>query len=262
MTINSSGRKAGREKVMWSGSVRAASRLTGSRLSWRAASRGATLQCKGHAVVLPKSFTMYRKFSTTEGKVEETTANASTATADASGSSTEAEKPAVVDDKEIISKLQKEVKELKDQVIRSYAEEENVRRIAKRDVENAKAYANEKFAKSMLDVADNLERALQAIPTDKKDEKEDPVLNNLAQGIVLTEKNLQKIFLQHNIVKYGTIGDAFNPDLHDALFNIPDPNKTPNTIGQILKSGYKLKDRTLRAAQVGCYVAPPTENPN
>ncbi len=248
--------------MLLSGSARTVSRLASSRLSWQAAAgiaRGTTSKYAGHAVVLPKCLGLYRKFSTAEGKVEE--ANAAAAT-DASGNSTEAEKPAVVDDKEIISKLQKEVKELKDQVIRSYAEEENVRRIAKRDVENAKAYANEKFAKSMLDVADNLERALQAIPTDKKDDKEDPVLNNLAQGIVLTEKNLQKIFLQYNIVKYGTIGDAFNPDLHDALFNIPDANKTPNTIGQILKSGYKLKDRTLRAAQVGCYVVPPTENPN
>jgi len=250
---------------MLSGSVRAALRLARSRQSWRSTANISRCLTSNHLerpVVLPIFLGMYRKFSTTEGKVEETTASVNATAAGTSSDGAEVEKPAVVDDKEIISKLQKEVKELKDQVIRSYAEEENVRRIAKRDVENAKAYANEKFAKSMLDVADNLERALQAIPSDKKDDKEDPVLNNLAQGIVLTEKNLQKIFLQHNLVKYGTIGDAFNPDLHDALFNIPDPNKTPNTIGQILKSGYKLKDRTLRAAQVGCYVAPPAETPN
>lgn len=240
---------------MLSGSIRAASRLAGSRQSWR--STMSISKCVVASQYVGYQVGLYRKFSTTEGKVEETAANANATAADASSGSAESEKPPIVDDKELISKLQKEVKDMKDQVIRSYAEEENVRRIAKRDVENAKAYANEKFAKSMLDVADNLERALQAIPTDKKDDKEDPVLNNLAQGIVLTEKNLQKIFLQYNIVKYGAIGDVFNPDLHDALFNIPEANKTPNTIGQVLKSGYKLKDRTLRAAQVGCYVLPP-----
>ena len=163
-------------------------------------------------------------------------------------------------DQELIAKLQKEVKDLKDQVIRSYAEEENVRRIAKRDVENAKSYANEKMAKAMLDVADNLDRALAAIPieerTSTESSSENSTLSTFIEGITMTEKNLQKIFVQFNIIKYGQIGDTFNPSLHDALFQIPDPSKEPGTIGQVLKSGYKLKDRVIRAAQVGTNVKP------
>ena len=160
-------------------------------------------------------------------------------------------------DLEIIQKLQKEIKDLKDQVIRSYAEEENVRRIAKRDVDNAKSYANEKMAKAMLDVADNLDRALAAIPIEERTNSSDlNTLTTFIEGITMTEKNLQKIFIQFNIIKYGQVGDIFNPSLHDALFQIPDGSKEAGTIGQVLKSGYKLKDRVIRAAQVGTYVKP------
>ena len=161
-------------------------------------------------------------------------------------------------DQEILQKLQKEIKDLKDQVIRSYAEEENVRRIAKRDVENAKSYANEKMAKAMLDVADNLDRALAAIPIEERTNSttEPNTLTTFIEGITMTEKNLQKIFIQFNIIKYGQVGDIFNPSLHDALFQIPDASKESGTIGQVLKSGYKLKDRVIRAAQVGTFVKP------
>ena len=136
-------------------------------------------------------------------------------------------------------------------VIRSYAEEENVRRIAKRDVENARLYANTSFAKAMLDVADNLERALAAVPPEKK-KGEDPILNSLVEGIEMTEKNLQKIFGQFGIVKYGADGDKFDPSLHDALFQQPAVDgKESGVVSTVLKTGYKLKDRVIRAAQVG-----------
>ena len=172
---------------------------------------------------------------------------------DSSSSSNNSTNP----DQQLIQKLQKEMKDLKDQVLRSYAEEENVRRIAKRDVENAKSYANEKMAKAMLDVADNLDRALAAIPQEERTNSSEPnTLTTFIEGITMTEKNLQKIFIQFNIVKYGQVGDNFNPSLHDALFQIPDASKESGTIGQVLKSGYKLKDRVIRAAQVGTYVKP------
>lgn len=158
--------------------------------------------------------------------------------------------PTVNDNEETILKLQSEIKELKDQVIRSYAEEENVRRIAKRDVENARVYANSSFAKALLDVADNLERALSAVPEDKR-KGTDPILNSLVEGIDMTEKNLQKVFSQFNITKYGSIGDKFDPSLHDALFQVPDATKESGLVSAVLKTGYKLKDRVIRAAQVG-----------
>lgn len=151
--------------------------------------------------------------------------------------------------------LQAEVKELKERVLRSLAEEENVRRIAKRDVDNAHAYANVSFAKAMLEVADDLERALSNIPAEKKN-SDDNTLKSLIQGIEMTDKNLGKIFSKFGIIKYGKVDEHFDPNFHDALYQIPDANK-PGTIGQVVKSGYKIKDRVIRAAQVGARTEPP-----
>ena len=76
-------------------------------------------------------------------------------------------------------------------------------------------------------------------------------MKNLVVGIDMTEKGLQKAFLAHGVVKYAAVGDVFDPLLHDALFQVPDPTKKAGTIAQVLKTGYKLKDRVIRAAQVG-----------
>ena len=157
---------------------------------------------------------------------------------------------------DLIAKLTKENKDLKDTLIRSYAEEENVRRIARRDVETAREYAISSFAKSLLDVADNLERAIQSVPEDNVPAKEDPVIKNLLIGVKMTNTDLLKVFEKFHVKKYGGVGEKFDPTLHDALFQIPDASKEANTIGQVLKSGYKLKDRVIRAAEVGTFVAP------
>ena len=107
-------------------------------------------------------------------------------------------------------KLIQENKELKEKVLRSLAEEENVRRIAKRDVDNARLYANTSFAKAMLEVADDLNRALPSVPLDKRGESQDPAsLSSLIKGIEMTDRNLHKIFTKFGIVKY----EAFDPNL-------------------------------------------------
>ncbi len=154
-----------------------------------------------------------------------------------------------------IATLQKEVKDLKDKVLRAYAEEENVRRIARKDVESARTYANTSFAKAMLDISDNLERALDVVSPEHHNTSKDPTLKALVEGIQMTEKSLQKVFGQFGVVKYGAINDVFDPSLHDALFQLPaEENKPAGTIGQVLKTGYKLKDRVIRAAEVGTRV--------
>lgn len=163
-----------------------------------------------------------------------------------------------------IEKLEKDLKDMKDKALRALAEEENVRRIAKRDVDNAKAYANEKFAKSLLEVADNLDYAIAAANDGGKgvDKKADPIdnrtgadsatmLKNLVEGVEATNKGLLKAFAQFGVIKYGKVGDKFDPNLHDALFQVPDDTMEPNTVAQLLQPGYKMKDRVLRAAQVG-----------
>ena len=151
--------------------------------------------------------------------------------------------------------LNAEIKDLKDRVLRSLAEEENVRRIAKRDVENAHSYANVSFAKAMLEVADDLERAISVVPAEKRN-SDDKTLNTLVQGIEMTDKNLHKIFAKFGIVQFGKVDELFDPNFHDALYQIPDASKPAGTIGQVVKPGYKLKDRVIRAAQVGARVDP------
>eukprot|EP00428_Durinskia_dybowskii_P074325 CAMPEP_0170398960 /NCGR_PEP_ID=MMETSP0117_2-20130122/23703_1 /TAXON_ID=400756 /ORGANISM="Durinskia baltica, Strain CSIRO CS-38" /LENGTH=216 /DNA_ID=CAMNT_0010655597 /DNA_START=45 /DNA_END=695 /DNA_ORIENTATION=+ len=187
-------------------------------------------------------FTQKHFFSTEPPKAEET----------ATEEGTVAEEAPPVDP---TIALNAEIKELKNQVLRSLAEEENVRRIAKRDVDNAHAYANTSFAKSMLEVADDLERAIATVPAEKRN-SDDATLKALVEGIEMTDKNLKKIFLKFGVVKYGKVDDPFDPNFHDALYQIPDASK-PNTIGMVVKSGYKLKDRVIRAAQVGARVEPP-----
>ena len=95
--------------------------------------------------------------------------------------------------------LEKQVKEMKDKMLRALADEENVRRIAKRDVENARIYANTKFAKSLLDVADNLERALEA--ANSSNEADHVAFDNLVEGVKMTQNQLTKVFQSHGVVK-------------------------------------------------------------
>lgn len=204
-----------------------------------------------------------KRFSSTDGKPTETAESVGEETkGEAEGEWTTEEvppppaTPEIVDTKESrIRELEKEVKDLKDKVMRSYAEEENVRRIARRDVTMAKDFANQSFAKSMLEIADDFERAMKSVPDEAiVDNKE---FNTLLEGIKMTDKSLQKTFAKNGVVKFGEIDDVFDPALHDALFNIPATEaQTGGTIGQVLKSGYKLKDRVIRAADVGIRVKP------
>lgn len=159
---------------------------------------------------------------------------------------------------EVTAEFEGKLKEMKNNVLRAYADEENVRRIAKRDVENARVYANTKFAKSLLDVADNLERALDAAAKSEialdQDCETSKALHNLVEGVEMTQNQLNKVFTSHGVIKYGAIDDVFDPEIHDALYKMPDPSKPDGTIGAILKSGYKLNDRVIRAAEVGTIV--------
>lgn len=151
-------------------------------------------------------------------------------------------------------KLEAEIKNLKDQLLRAYAESENTRRIAQRDVENARQYSASSFAKALLEVADDLDRALSTVPAEKR-KTGDAVFDNLIIGIEMTEKNMQKVLRQFGVVKFAAVGDKFDPNLHDALFQVPPAeDRKENTIANIIKHGYMIKDRVLRPAQVGACV--------
>mmetsp|Transcript_11394 Transcript_11394/g.13059 ORF Transcript_11394/g.13059 Transcript_11394/m.13059 type:complete len:221 (-) Transcript_11394:361-1023(-) len=151
-----------------------------------------------------------------------------------------------------IEKLQTEAKDLKDQLMRSLAEQENTRRIAKRDVENARQFAIKSFSKSLLDSSDNLERALAAVPEDVRNDTDNhSVLVTLYEGIQMTETGLNKAFEMNGLIKFGEVGEVFDPTKHQALFEFLDPDKDAGTIGQMMKSGFLLNNRVLRPAEVG-----------
>jgi len=143
-------------------------------------------------------------------------------------------------------KAQAEAKDLRDQLLRSLAEQENIRGIAQRDIASARQFAIQSFAKSLLEVSDNLTLALQAVP-----EERDGPLQTLVEGIEMTEKGLMKAFEKNGLVKFGAVGESFDPNLHEALYEYPDEKQEAGTIGQVMKSGFMLQKRVLRPAEVG-----------
>jgi len=192
-----------------------------------------------------------RKFSTKpEEKEEEATLETPSTEESATGGTTDGASEEVPESKE--EALQKEVTGLKDSLLRSLAEQENTRRIATRDVASAKQFAITSFAKSLLDTSDNLSRALDAVPEElRHDHENHPVLANLYEGISMTNEGLDKAFAKNGLKKFGKKGDKFDPNLHEALFEYPDPEGEKGSIGQVMKVGFMLNERVVRPAEVG-----------
>ena len=148
-----------------------------------------------------------------------------------------------------VAELQVQVAELKDQLLRALAETENLRRRSQREREDTARYAAAPFAKDMIEVADNLSRALDAVPAEAVEADEH--LKTLMTGVSMTEKALQSVFEKHHIKRIDPMGERLDPHSHEAMFEVPDPSQPSGTIVQVLRAGYRLHDRLLRAAQVG-----------
>ncbi|CAM6129234.1 unnamed protein product [Calypogeia fissa] len=158
----------------------------------------------------------------------------------------------------LLEERNKEIKELKDKLLWSLAEMENVRQRTKRDAESTAKYAVQGFAKALLDVADNLSRATGAVPegiakAKPEDDASDnlKVLQTLLLGVQMTEKQLLQVFKKHGLEKYQSLGEQFDPNRHSAVFEVQDPTKSPGTVALELKAGYLLNDRVIRPAEVG-----------
>ena len=108
---------------------------------------------------------------------------------------------------------------------------------------------------TLLDVSDNLARALEAVPAEEKETID--ALRALCEGVQLTEKGLDQVFEMSGIVKYGAVGEPFDHNIHHALCEFPDPEKEPDTVGHIIKAGYLLNERVLRYAQVAVVKSAP-----
>ncbi|OCC02524.1 nucleotide exchange factor GrpE [Labrys sp. WJW] len=150
---------------------------------------------------------------------------------------------------EVLSKLQAENAELKDRLLRTLAEVENVRRRGERELNDARQYAIAKFAGDMLGVADNMERALASVPAEARES--DDAVKALMQGVELTEKEMLRSLEKHGVKKLDPKGERFDPNFHQAMFEVPDPSVPNGTVAQVVQVGYSIGSRVLRPAMVG-----------
>lgn len=158
-----------------------------------------------------------------------------------------AEQAPVTDD--ALIKAQTEAAELKDRLLRQAADTENLRKRFEREKEDAIKFASGKFAKDILSVADNLRRALENVPQSEAETSE-PV-RNLVTGIEATERELLSVFERHGIARIDPKGQRFDPNLHQAMFEIEDQTVAAGTVLQVIAAGYVQHGRLLRAAMVG-----------
>jgi molecular chaperone GrpE len=147
-----------------------------------------------------------------------------------------------------LERLREELEAAKQEVLYAKAETQNVRRRLEKDVADAKAYGATGFARDILSVADNLARALDAIPDSMR---EDEATKGLVTGLEATGRELDKVFAQHGISRIAAVGLPLDPNQHQAMIEIPTSDAEPGTVVQEMMPGYMIKDRLLRAAMVG-----------
>ena len=144
----------------------------------------------------------------------------------------------------------KETAELKDRLLRTLAEMENLRRRTEREIADTRQYAVTSFARDLLAVADNMERALNTLSADFRDQA-DPVIKSHIEGVEITERELLKVMEKHGIKKFDPQGQKFDPNLHQAMMQVPDPSVPDGTVVQVMAPGYMIGERVLRPALVG-----------
>jgi molecular chaperone GrpE len=149
-----------------------------------------------------------------------------------------------------IAALKDEAADLKDRLLRMAAEMDNLRKRAEREKAEATLYAASNFARDLLGVADSMERALAAVPASERDAASDS-LKNLLTGIELTDRELLNVFQRHNIRRLDAVGQKFDPNYHQAMFEVPTSEQPPGTVVQEIQKGYVVGERVLRPAMVG-----------
>lgn len=149
-----------------------------------------------------------------------------------------------------VEALTREVAEAKDKVLRTLAEMENLRRRTAKEVADARAYGITSFARDVLDIADNLQRALDAVSAEAR-EAADPGLKALIEGVELTERSLHSTLEKNGVKKFDPSGERFDPNFQQAMFEVPDPSVPSGTVVQVVQAGYKIGERILRPALVG-----------
>jgi molecular chaperone GrpE len=146
--------------------------------------------------------------------------------------------------------LAKEAAEARDKMLRTLAEMENLRKRTSREVADARTYGITGFARDVLDIADNLQRALDALPAEARDAA-DPGLKALIEGVELTERSLLNTLEKNGVKKFDPSGSKFDPNFHQAMYEVPDPSVPAGTVVQVMQSGFMIGERILRPALVG-----------
>src|SRR5580765_6694437 len=155
-----------------------------------------------------------------------------------------------------VQQLQAEKADLQDKLLRALAEAQNVRRRAQQDVERERKFGVERFAKDVLSVADNLGRALSALPAEI-----DPAVKNVIVGVQATERELQSVLERHGVTRIESVGKPFNADFHQAMMEVEDRSVPSGTVVQEMIPGYLIAGRLLRAAMVAVSQGGPTARP-
>ena len=145
--------------------------------------------------------------------------------------------------------LAKEVAETRDKMLRTLAEMENLRKRTSREVADARLYGITGFARDVLDIADNLQRALDAVPAETR-AAADPGLKALIEGVELTERSLHNTLEKNGVKKFDPAGEKFDPNFQQAMYEVPDPSVPAATVVQVVQAGYMIGDRVLRPALV------------
>jgi molecular chaperone GrpE len=156
--------------------------------------------------------------------------------------------------------LAREASDSRDKLLRALAEMENLRRRTEREVADVRQYGTASFARDVLAVADNMRRALEAIGPELRD-RGDPAVKALIDGVELTERELLKALEKNGVRKFEPQGERFDPTLHQAMFELPDPSIPAGTVAQVVQPGYMIGDRMLRPALVAVAKGGPKPGP-
>lgn len=192
----------------------------------------------------------FKYMSTEAKKVEETEGTSEASKSESKNEENKSENLSIdkyAEMEELLKQSKDEAADFKDKYVRSLAENENVRRRAKKQLEDSKLYAIQSFCKDLLEVADILEKATESVP--KEELSKSSHLKSLFDGLTMTETQLQKVFTNHGLEKVHPLNEKFDPNFHEALFQLP--GEVSGAVAVVQKTGYRLHGRPLRAALVG-----------
>jgi molecular chaperone GrpE len=148
-----------------------------------------------------------------------------------------------------VERLEAEKADLTDRLLRLAADMDNLRRRHERELADARKYAVQKFAADMLVVGDNLKRALDAVPAERR--ASDDAFAALVEGVEMTRREMDRLLEKNGIARIAAEGERFDPNRHQAMFEVPDASVPAGTVVQVVQDGFSIGDRVLRAAMVG-----------